>query len=516
MTGYPEPWQLLKTKLYRPRPARDLVERTRLRGLLNARRDVPLTLICAPAGFGKTTLLSDWLETNPNPSAWLSLDRGDSDLGVFLTYFVAAINSVFPDACSETRRLLIATASASVEPLVTALANDLDRLATEPALAGDRRFILVLDDYHLVGGQAVHSLLNELLRHPPRPLALVISTRQDPPFPLHTLRGRGELREVRSPELRFTADEAAEFIRQTASVTLDVETVDALAARTEGWATGLRLAAMTLSAGGDMAGAISGLDDNRYVTEYLMNEVLARIPVATQEFLVRTSILERCCGPLCDALAPPADPAWDGRAVLEWLAAENIFVFALDAQNSWYRYHHLFQRLLRNRLERQSSPQALAELHSRASSWFAQNGLVTDAIRHAQAAGDDAAIVRAVEGRRHKAMNREDWRQLEDWLSIVPRRLVDERPELQLLEAWILQKQWKYADIQSYLDPIEALLDRSNLPEMDRLRLRSELDVLRAVCAFYRMDAEATELHARRGLDTVTLESSLVRSVAWF
>jgi LuxR family transcriptional regulator, maltose regulon positive regulatory protein len=237
--------QILRTKLYRPRATGDLIPRARVRLMLDSQLDRTVTLVCAPAGFGKTTLLSDWLESSPNPNAWLSLDEHDSDLGRFLSYFIAAVRTSFPSACGETLALLHAPVLPPPGPLVTVLVNDLDALAEDPRLPAGQRFVLVLDDYQLVSEPGVHTLLSELLRHPPRALHLVLSARQDPPFPLHALRARGELGEIRTQDLRFTPEEIAAFMEQALGSPLDRDALAALVERTEGWATGLRLAALS-------------------------------------------------------------------------------------------------------------------------------------------------------------------------------------------------------------------------------------------------------------------------------
>jgi LuxR family maltose regulon positive regulatory protein len=249
--------------------------------------------------------------------------------------------------------------------------------------------------------------------------------------------------------------------------------------------------------------------------EYLTNEVLGRIPIATKRFLLQTSILDHMCGPLCDAVIPPVEPAWDGRAYLRWLAAENLFTFSLDSKGTWYRYHHLLQRLLRDELKNQYSPPEIAELHARASAWFAENGLVEEAIEHALAAGDEVTAVRLVEAHRHAAMNQENWGQLECWLKLMPRRLIDTRPELLMVEAWILTKQWKFVDLPGYLDRIETLMNQARLPEHVRARLQGEVDALHSHLFYYVFDAERTFDAARFALQTVPLECSFVRATAW-
>jgi LuxR family transcriptional regulator, maltose regulon positive regulatory protein len=521
LAGNPEPLHLRRTKLYRPRAAGDLIHRPRVCEILNRHLDRAVTSVCAPAGFGKTTLLVDWLEGCPSPSAWLSLDEGDSDLCIFVTYFVAAIRTLFPSACAETLALLQAPAAPTLSPVLTALVNDLDRLAddaaspAERALATGERFILVLDDYHLVREPAIHALLSELLRHPPRSMHLVVSARQDPPFPLHTLRARRELGEIRMQELRFTPEETAAFMEQALGAPLDQGPLATLVERTEGWATGLRLAALSLSTGGNVAHPGSELMvDNRFVLDYLMKEVLTRVPLATQDFLLKTSILDRMCGPLCDTVVGSAGSTWDGRAYLEWLAAENLFTFSLDAQGTWYRYHHLFQALLRSHLERQHSAEEIAELRARAGAWFAQNGLIEEAIEHALAAGDEMAAVQLVEAYRHKAMNQERWRQLERLLNLMPRRLIDARPELLVLEAWTLHGRFCLSDLPACLDRATMAIEQTPLPEPAKTSLRGEVDTLRSQLLYWVADpARALEV-AQRALSTVGPECIYVRATA--
>ena len=305
-------------------------------------------------------------------------------------------------------------------------------------------------------------------------------------------------------------------MQQALGMQLDEATLLDLAERSEGWGTGLRLAALTLSAGGDIFGPeVAAAADNRYVLDYLMNEVLSHVPPATHDFLLKTSILDRLCGPLCDAVAGSAGPGWDGRAYLQWLASENLFTFSLDAQGIWYRYHHLFNRLLRSSLERQHSEEEIGQLHMLASGWFAQNGLVEEAIGHALSAGDEMAVVALVERHRHEAMNHENWRQLERWLSLIPRPLIDTRPELLMCQAWMLLNQWKFADLQALLDRIEPLLERSPLPEPIRTSLRAELDTLRSQLFYYLLDGERSFACAQRALAAAPLEHSAVRGLAW-
>ena len=512
---------LRRTKLSRPRIGGDVVRRARVRECLERSLDHPLTLVCAPAGYGKTTLLSDWLAGSDHPYAWVSLDESDSDLAVFLSYFVAAVQTAYPEACAQTLDLLRAPELPPAVALVTALANDLDALPCEPGPADGRCFILVLDDYHLVRNKAVHALLAELWRHPPRAVHLILSTRQDPPLPLDILRARGELSEIRVQELRFTREEVAVFMQRVIELPLDEQAIALLAERTEGWAAGLRLAALTLTTHDDIRGHLAELPaDNRYVMDYLMGEVLSHIPAATQEFLLKTSVLDRLSGPLCDAVTEAAEAQWNGRAYLEWLADAGLFTWSMDPQQQWYRCHHLFRRLLRIQLGQRHSPGEIATLHIRASAWLAGNGLVDEAIEHSLTAGDVAEAVRLVEAHRHAAMDLERWPDLQLWLSRLPRQVIDAHPELVLAEAWLLHHRGGSADVPKRLARAEALLlqtplgEHVRLDEEARLSLQGEIDALASASVFWMADAERSLALTRRALAVTPIEHSYVRAFA--
>jgi LuxR family maltose regulon positive regulatory protein len=515
----PDPAQLPNlrwTKLNRPRIAGDVVRRARARERLERNLDRPLTLVCAPAGYGKTTLLSVWLADSGYPHAWLSLDEGDGDPAVFLSYFAAAIRTAYPKACARTLDLLREPELPPPGLLVTALANDLDALPCDPASAYGRRFILVLDDYHLVHNEAVHALLADLLRHPPRTLHLILSTRQDPPLPLNVLRARGGLGEIRAQELRFTPEEVAAFMHQAIESWLDEQDIAILAERTEGWPAGLRLVALTLITSDDIPLRLAELPaDNRYVMDYLMGEVLSHVPAATHDFLLKTSILDRLSGPLCDAVTGIVETQWDGRAFLEWLAQQNLFTWSVDPHQQWYRYHRLFRRLLQSRLEQQHSPEEIAELHTRASAWFAGNGFIAEAIEHALAAGDATEAVRLVEAHRHETMNQERWGDLRGWLSRLPRPVVDERPELVMAQAWLLHHRGSLADIAPRLARAGALLQQTPLAEEARQGLQGEIDALTSQLVYWTADADLTLALARRALAETPVGRSYVRGIAW-
>ncbi len=507
---------LVATKLYRPAVGGDFVRRPRLTRLLDQGRYLPLTLISAPAGSGKTSLLSDWLAACPCPSAWLSLDETDGDLSLFLSYFIAALRTICPGACPQTLAILHAPELPPVAVLAGLLSNEIESLHDHPALAAQKGFVLALDDYHLLSGQAVNGLLAELLRHPPRAMHLALATRSDPALPLTSLRARSQVVEIRRQDLRFTLDEVREYIQQALQQAIDEDIVAVLHDKTEGWVTGLVLAILSSRHAPDSDEFLADLASNeRFAMDYLVDEVLSRQPQAIQDFLLKTSLLDRLCGPLCEAVTGLSDPEHSGQAQLEWLERANLFVVALDTQGRWFRYHHLFRQLLQNRLLRQAGPAEIVELRRRASAWLVGNGFVEDAITQALAAGDEAAAVQIIEANRHQAMNQERWQQLETWLRLLPRRLVDERPELVLAEAWMQYKQWRFGEIAPYLARIEKLLPTVALPEAERMHLQGEVDVLRGAVSYYSLEAQRTFDLAGRALQTLPMACSIARGLAW-
>jgi LuxR family maltose regulon positive regulatory protein len=506
---------LIRTKLYRPRVTDGLVPLLRVRQTLDLELDRPLTLVCAPAGFGKTTLLSDWLANCPRPSAWLSLDEQDNNPSVFLTYLIAAIRTIFPEACAGMEALLHAPELPPLPVLSAVLNNDIDSLADGGNLQEGQRLLLVLDDYHLIHNEDVHDLLNQLLLHPPRALHLVLGTRYDPPLALATQRARGQVGEIRMAALRFTAEEAARFIEQAVHFPVNPATIAVLEKRSEGWVAGLRFAALVLNMRGGDQSVPETLLDNRFVMEYLFNEVLVRLSVQTQEFLLRTSILKQLTGPLCDAVTGQGESAWNGQRHLRWLEQENLFTVALDDHGHWYRYHHVLQKLLADQLQQRCGPDEIKDLHRRASDWYAANGYIEDAIVSALAAEDEVSAAKLVESHRHTLMNLEQRQSLERWLHLLPRRLVESRIELLMIEAWLTQSRWHVAETKGLLDRIEEGLERGDVLQPQCTYLHAELDTLRSYVAFHHADPEGQLALAERALKHLPMSLSSVRGHAW-
>jgi LuxR family maltose regulon positive regulatory protein len=405
---------LLATKLHVPRTRRGLVPRPRLVGRLTQGLEGELTLVCAPAGFGKTALLADWTRRRGRAVAWLSLDAGDNDPARFWRHAAAALGGVREEVGKQLAPLL-RPPPRSFESVVTALVNDL------AAVPGE--LVLVLDDYHLIESQAVHESLVFLLEHLPAGLRLVVASRADPPLPLGRLRARGQLVEVRAAELRFTSGEAATLLREAVRPEFPEDAVAALTARTEGWVAGLQLAALSLQGHADPAGFVAAFSgSHRYVLDYLAEEVLERQPEQLHGFLLETSVLDRLCGPLCDAVTGRPD----GQRLLEAIERANLFLVPLDEVRGWYRYHQLFADLLRVRLA-QERPERVPALHRAAAGWCEERGLVDDAIRHALAAGDATWAARLVERNIGPMLGHGETTR---WLAALPAELVRSRPRL--------------------------------------------------------------------------------------
>ncbi|MCP4403278.1 MAG: AAA family ATPase, partial [bacterium] len=465
----------IRTKLHRPPVTNDLVPRTQLLERLEYRRQRPLTLISAPAGYGKSTLVSSWLETNEYPGAWVSLDAEDSDLRLFLTYLTAAIHTLFPEAVQQTQALVNAVELPPQKVLARTLLNELAQIQ-EP-------FVLVLDDYHRIRKQAVHDLLEELLHHPPHSLHLVLIVRSDPQLSIPTLRARGQVTEIRLQDLRFSTRETRLFFQKLLPRPLDDQTAEILGKKTEGWVTGLHLAALSLRHRQDGDGLLSELpEDNHYVTEYLVAEVLLQQPAAIQEYLLTTALLDRFCASLCEAVCPDSGQGaceMSGQAFLAWLEQTNLFVIPLDTRQ-WFCYHHLFQKFLLYRLQELHGPDEIAALHTRASHWFAEQGFLEDAIHHAMESGDSAGAGRLVGQHRHDLINQEQWTRLERWLNRLPRQYIDQDPELLISEAWLCTIKGRWQEALTVAEQVEQLLPRTSLKPVMMKAIQGEINLIRA------------------------------------
>jgi LuxR family maltose regulon positive regulatory protein len=494
---------LALTKLQRPGLGRGLIARPRLLEQLTPPSG--LTLILAPAGYGKTTLLSTWLDTCSVPYAWLSLDTSDDQLSVFVTYVVAALRTIFPEVAENTVALLHGTVIPPAEVIARSLLNDLAALQQD--------FILVLDDYHVIREQAIHELILELVQHQPRALHLVIASRNEPPLPLARLRARGHMAELRATDLRFTLEETDDFLRHGMALTLGEQTIADLTAKTEGWPAGLRLTALSLRRQQPPTRLIDNvLSNNRYVMDYLLNEVLAQLPISVQEYLIKTSILNRLCGPLGETVTGMTDRMFSGQYVLEWLERADLFLTPIDEQQYWYRCHHLFRQLLLHRLQELLGPAEIAALHLRASTWLAANGYLDEALQHALAAGDTRAAVQMVAQHHHQLINQGLWLQATRWLQMFPLQVIDEQPDLLLIEVWLLFLQQRIHEVPPLLDRIEAVLRQ--WPPAAAKDLQGEVDARWSAVYFWNGDVKRSMDSAEQALANLPARRWYMRAYA--
>ena len=493
------PSPIIRTKLNRPPVPSDHVHRTRLLDELEKRRERPLTLISAPAGYGKSTLATCWLAASDCPGAWVSLDERDNDLRLFLTYFLEAIRSVFPAAMQETVALLKAGNLPPVSVLAPSLLNELEGL--------EQAFILVLDDFHQIHEQSVLDLLTEMLRYPTESMHLVLAGRRDPFLPISSLRARGLVTEIRVQDLRFTAEETAAFLEGALADRVEEGTAVTWAEKTEGWVTGLRLAVLSLRHQAETVTKMSEvMGSSLYVTEYFMEEVLAGQTADIRRYLLRSSILDRFCAPLFDALCgsgmEPGPSEIDGQGFISWLQENNVFLIPVDQEERWFRYHHLFQSLLRNQLERLHSVGEIKEFHARVSDWFAADGLIDEAIHHAIEAGNVVGAVQIIEKNRYAALNNDQWITVERWLARIPDEVKHEQPALLLAQGWVEYHRFRVNEMAQILERVDSLLQDAT----GKQELVGESDFFKAWLSFWQGEVESCLDLCRKAQEEVPKE----------
>lgn len=501
---------LIATKLYVPSLRSGLVARPRLRERLELAAAAKLTLVSAPPGFGKTTLLAEWareVAAGPGLVAWLSLDLADDDAGRFWSYAVAALEAVLPAV--GPARVELASPGVPTGQVVTTLLNE---LAAAPA-----EVWLVLDDYHLVSSHEIRDSLQLLVEHLPPNAHVLVSTRADPDLPLSRWRARGELVEIRAADLRFTPAEVAEYLQAATGLALSPAEVDTLGRRTEGWIAALQLAALSLRGRDDAGGFVERFaGDDRYIVDYLMDEVLAHQPGEVRDFLLGTAVLDRLSGELCDAVTGLGN----GARMLEVLERANLFVVALDDRLTWFRYHHLFADVLRARLSAER-PGQVQPLHARASSWYQANGFTEDAIRHALAAGEVDRAGHLIELALPDARRDRRDSVLLSWLRALPDAAIRRSPVLTTFQAWTFLVAGDLAAMESRLDHADQLLAElppgspQPWPATEELRtLPATIAMYRASLAQARGDLAGVELHARRVLESAGPEDHFWRGAA--
>ena len=499
---------LLATKLHRSRASAALVPRPRLLEALTAGLTQRLTLISAPAGYGKTTLVTQWLDSLDRPSAWISLDEHDGELATFLSYLLAAVRSVYPDAGRASELLLRAPHLPSPDRLADSLLRDL--------LALPGPLILVLDDFHAIQTIDIHLAMTRLVQHMPAHVHLVLTTRADPPLPLERLRGRRQLVEIRSVDLRFTLEEAGQLLRQMLGAATTDETTALLEESTEGWAAGLQLAAISLRHQNDPVAFAkrAAQSSHQLITDYLIAEVLEGLPEAQRACLLQTSMLERFCVPLCDAIRGEASRELSGEDFVRAVRRANLFLVPLDDEGTWFRYHQLFRRLLHNRLRQSYTDVEIRELHARASAWFAAHGLLDEAIDHAVKAEDIFRAAALVENHVHPALDREDWRQVERWIGLLPAD-VSNRPRLLVAQAWLHYIRFQVSAVVTLLDAAESVMASEPASiQADETTLRGEISTLRAAIAYNQNDAQSSVRWAEAAMQQLRPEMQYATGLA--
>jgi LuxR family maltose regulon positive regulatory protein len=511
---------LLETKLYVPRLRRSLVPRPRLSERLSRGAESKLTLISAPAGFGKTTLLAEWLALDPDSgraTAWLSLDQGDNESASFWTYLITALQTVAPGVGANALSTLRESQPPRIETVVATLLNELS--------AAPNDIVLVLDDYHVIDGHDVHDGMAYLLEHLPPNIHVVIATRADPALPLSRMRARGEIVEIRAADLRFTPVEAAAYLNEVMGLDLSTSDVAALEGRTEGWIAALQMAGLSMQGRDDIAGFIAGFaGDDRYIVDYLVEEVLQRQPEQVRRFLLQTSILARMSGPLSDAVTGQDG----GKVMLEALERGNLFLVPLDDRRQWYRYHHLFADVLQARLL-DEQPDHVADLHRRAGEWYEQNGDHAEAIRHAMAGKDFARAADLIELAMPATSRDRQEATLRRWLEALPDEVIRARPVLSDGYAGSILVRGATDGVEARLRDAERWLDRAAeapdapgsaaasmvvVDENAFRRLPGSVAIHRAGLALLLGDVAGTIAHAHRALDLVAGDDDLGRGAA--
>jgi LuxR family maltose regulon positive regulatory protein len=470
---------LLQTKFNIPPPQPNLIHRPRLTQLINESLDRKLTLISAPAGFGKTTLLSEWILTSQRRASWISLEDADNDPARFWNYFIAALQMLQEGLIKDARIFLHRgnpqNVLAQLESFITILINEISDYPEE--------FALILDDYHQIHNQVIHKGINFLIDHLPPSMHLILACRADPPLPMARLRARGQMVELRAENLRFTSDEVITFLNQIMSLGLSAEQIAALETRTEGWIAGLQLAAISMQRNEDATRFIEAFTgSHRFIMDYLVDEVLTCQSEDVQSFLLDTSILERFTGPLCDSLTNKTN----GQEMLQQLEQSNLFIIPLDNERRWYRYHHLFADLLRSRLQ-ELKPNQLDLLHRRACEWFEREGLVPEAIHHAITMRDYERAAQLIERTMEVHRQKGESATLSGWMNALPGSTRRNHPSLCLAYARALVDAAENISIESLVDEVEAGLQMDRFSgDLNSTSLRGQIAALRAYLAMIR------------------------------
>ncbi|HVP21479.1 MAG TPA: LuxR C-terminal-related transcriptional regulator [Anaerolineaceae bacterium] len=505
---------LLKTKLNKPKVHPDLVQRSRLLNCLDKGLGQKLTVISAPAGYGKTTLLSAWATSCVCPIAWLSLDEGDNNLTRFLVHVIASLRTIEPNLGTQILTLVQSPQPTKIDDLVPILLNQLDDVPGP--------YALVWDDYHLITSTEVHRLVAFILEHQPEVMHLYIATRVDPPLPIAQMRARGQLNELRQADLRFTDNEAQDFLRKGVGIDIAADDIVTLMERTEGWVAGLQLAALSIRNQKDISRLIADFgESHEYIVDYFASEILSRQTDLVKNFLLKTCILQQMCGPLCDALTGQTN----GQQILIQLREANLFTIQLDNERCWYRYHHLFGGLLRKQLQ-QEMPEAIPELHRRASQWYEEHQLPEQAFEHARSAGDQDSISRLVDIHIYSLWSRGEFDTMKHWINSLTEEQLLLRLELKVIKVVLMVNDGSVGEALKLLESTEQLLENQvksapedgrtslvRIEQAEQAHLHALLYVARALITSLQENPQMVLSYAPQAL--AVLEKERPRDIPW-
>lgn len=452
--GESEGLTILNTKLHRPKVTDDIITRSRIIEYLESNTDKPFSLVSAPAGYGKSIAVSQWLENTKSLHTWLSLDEDHSDLRTFLLYLCAAVEKIFPNSLEITSGLIQSPVLPPLKVISNSLINELDMFK--------KNFILVLDDYHHISDENIHQLLDELLSYPPEHMHLAILTRVDPPLKINSLLAHGRMTEIRMIDLSFNDSEIAELFYNVHKGMLNPVLAKAFNEKTEGWIVGLKMAFLKIKKQEDVEQIISELkDDIHSLSIYLIQEVIDKQPEEVQDLILKTAVLDRFCLPLIDAVTESGDKSskqFSSESFLDWLIKSNLFIIELDDDRKWFRYHHLFQDMLKKRLQEKENASEISNIHRLAGIWFEEHHHIEEAIRHNLAAGNPAEACNIIERHRMTELDSDRWYVVQRWLAIIPEEHKPLRPDILLSEAWSAYENFQFEKIPGLLDQVKDLV----------------------------------------------------------
>ena len=507
-------FSIIRTKLNRPRLRRDLVCRERLHRLLDHGREGSLTLVSAPAGYGKSTAVAQWLVQQSGISVWVSLNRADSDLQQFLLYLLTGFREVLPNSCAETWSLITGAELPPASEIAGTLVNEI--------VALDNPMTVVLDDYYLLGDSPVNEFIEQLLAYAPPSFHLIIITRRDPPLPLALLRADGRIAEIRQRVLQFDDEEIAAFFHKILNRTTTPIELKRIQQSIEGWAVGLRLIGLAIDGlKEDEPIPLELAGENLHIHEYLITEVLEKQPPKTRRLLLCTAILDRFCAPLCDALDADDDDGkvafpTRGERFIAHLEETGMLCVALDDEHKWYRYHHLFQQVLERQMTKQLSGAEIEQLHFKAAEWLDAEGLLEEAVTHSLRGGDRTLPARIVSHRRHDLMNQEEWDLIGRLIRALPRSQVESDAALSMLETWFLWNRMQVPELVGTLDRTDTLLAHADPSDKEADALLGEVSALRSFQYYMAAPPNGTRAleHAEVAIEKIPSEHHSARGFA--